>query len=445
MAQGVAVVVLLALAGTGLAGERRMATWGKPLEGEVGYEVNVDADGTTRSINISNDGERMVLEVLVLRPGATKPKRCRIPGIPKDMGLVGPASGVSHLASNPAGAMALTWNATREEGPDQAWMASAAPGGCFTKAKPMTRGFSFFNAVRVGDGGTVVAVWTESVGDGTRVAGYATGRAGRSLGKARRFTPRGPSPEAAGVMPALIGEDRVLWSWETREAGSVTRRWAATSAPRAGKIGRPLQVHVATGGEPSLPWPRIFTDARGGQLAFTDTPDHEPDQRLFIWTRRPGRPFGAPRSIPLPATHEATGAMNDAGDGVVAVRSGGDIYAIARRRTGRFSKLRRVTVADDPQVADAMETAIDGAGRAVVVWQSRNPVEGSATRIYAAAASPSAQFGPPVALSGSDRQIFEFPFVAANARGRVSLTWKSREYRSRFKPKAYLVRGKLTG
>lgn len=445
MAQGAAVVVLLALAGTGLAGERRMATWGKPLEGEVGGEVNIDADGTTRSINISNDGERMVLEALVLRPGATKPKRCRIPGIPKDMGLVGPASGVSHLASNPAGAMALIWNATRKEGPDQAWMASAAPGGCFTKAKPMTRGFSFFNAVRVGDGGTVVAVWTESVGGSTRVARYAAGRAGRPLGKARTFAPGKPSPEAAGVMPELIDEDRVLWSWDTRGGGGVVHRWAATSAPRAGKIGRPLQVHVASGSEPSLVWFRILTDARGGQLAFAGTPDHEPDQRLYIWTRRPGRPFGAPRVIPMPAVHEPTGAMNDAGDGVVAFRSGGDIYAIVRRRTGRFSKLRRVMAADGPRVADSMETAIDGAGRAVVVWQDRDFADGSARHIYAAAASPSAQFGPPVALSSLDREIFEFPSVAANARGRVSATWKAREHSSQGKPKAYLVRGKLTG
>jgi hypothetical protein len=104
-----------------------------------------------------------------------------------------------------------------------------------------------------------------------------------------------------------------------------------------------------------------------------------------------------------------------------------------------------VTAADDPRTVDAMEAAIDGAGRAAVVWQSRPPERTSNTAIYAAAANPSGQFGLPTNLSGPDRETFEFPSVAVNARGNVSITWKPRGYHSRTAPKAPLVRGKLTG
>jgi hypothetical protein len=269
------------------------------------------------------------------------------------------------------------------------------------------------------------------------------------VGKAKRFAPGGSAPEPIGVQPHLLRDDRVLWEWTTREktaVGEVDRRWVATSAPRAGRIGRPIQVakRVVVDEsqiEPSPVTAAVLTNAQGGQVAYAGSPDNVEAERLYIWTRQPGRPFGSARSLPLGEDPVMGGAMNGAGDAVIVIRAGDAVQAMVGRG-GRFGDLQRLGPAGDASNHGSHQAAVDGLGRAVVVWHGW---EDGDRGIHAAAATRSGRFGPATVIAQSDRERYERPHVAVNARGQATVTWVPATYHERLDPRAFVVRGRLGG
>ena len=396
------------------------ATWGNQVEfgdiHQLGPSVDVSEDGTARMVKGAGGGR---VEVLSVARGSNKARRCVVPDSSKRASTI--ASGVS-----PSGAMAVAWLV--RDGDDLRLRAtSAAPGRCFARPKTLstTGRTTSLGWTIAGPKSTVLVTWREHRGaDLDPLTRFAAGPAGGTFAKARTLTPQGQTPRE--VVPVFIRDDRVEWSWATRE-GSTSRQWAATSAPRAGKVGRPLEVakHVEPGNDPtpSPVYGSLLTTRAGRQLA-----ELKLDGTLYIWSRRPGRVFGAAQTVAIPPTgtlYDGSSAINASGDAVFAVEEDDEIYAVVRRRDGRLSPLHHLTPGDSPRVAADPETAIDGAGRAVVVWRAQDASHEQIadSEIRTAVADTKGRFGPATALSSPGPFSDRSPYVATDSRGRAAIVW----------------------
>jgi hypothetical protein len=423
------------------------ATWSKPLGiGELnnlGPGPYIADDGTTRVVK-GGDGKGLVIEVVTLRPGSSKAKRCRVASRAGSRleGLVG-------TAANRAGAMTLAWALDSEgDAPDRVWATSAAPGRCFSAPQavsPKARSGDLEWTV-LGAGGTTLVHWSERrPGSDAEKHRYAVGRAGGPFGAARKLAPPG---DPFGIAPTFVKDDRVLWTWGTREGAGddgVMRRWAATSAPRAGAIGKPRQTAATRVGDPA-PHPahsHALTDAAGGQVAVSF---QEPG--LHFWARRPGRSFGDGRTVTIPDQPRPVdwkSATNAAGDVAAVVVSNGNVYAVVRRRGGTFGSLQHLNPGDVAPEARNPEVALDGEGRAVVVWDAYRPGTSGPSDIHVAVANSAGTFGRAAMISGPELHENRWPLVDANRRGRVAISWTRRIFSGSGigSSRVYVVRGSI--
>lgn len=414
------------------------ATWGKQVEfGDIrllGPSADVSEDGTTWMVK---GGGKGTVEVLSVARGSNRAKRCVVPD-PSRRRASTTATGVS-----PTGAVAIAWLV--REGEDlRLWAASAAPGKCFGRSKALSakgRSATLGWAI-AGSKGTVLVTWAETRDDGDdRIQRYARGTAGGGFDTARTLAPSGQAPRS--VVPFFIRDDRVEWSWTTRVESTI-RRWAATSGPSAGRIGKPRQLakHVQSGNSaaPSPVYGGLLTTSRGGQLAQLML-----DGVLHIWARRPGGVFGEAQTVAIPPTGTSYGgatAMNASGDTVFVVEEDDEIYAVVRARTGTLSALQHLTPGDSPRVAADPQAAIDGAGRAVVVWRAQDASHEQIadSEIRVAVANRSGTFGPAGTVSSPGPFGDRGPYVATDSRGRAAIVWTRDRGEQRV---LHLVRGRL--
>jgi hypothetical protein len=421
------------------------ASWRQPVvvgdQGLLGPGVRVSRSGDVRVIEGGSDRHG---EVVVLRHGGGR-SRCAAP-------LPGTFDSVAWDA-NRSGAMALGWGFG--EGRGRWAVTTAQRGACFGSTQVVSPADhdADLGSVGIGGRGTAVALWRERMEAGSRVA-YASGTAGSPL--VRRGTLRAESGEdTVAYLPTFAREDRVMWTWWTRRTvgrdpfRQRVRLWFATTARRAGALGRPLKLVDRTEGgsaQPKLPSSAaILTAADRSQVA-----GWKADNQIHIRARKAGGRFGRTRSFDAP-TGEDSGestqllsAIDPGGDAVFAWSAGDDIYALVRRRDGSTVPPHQLNRAGEPYVAADPTVAIDGAGRAVVAWKAQNAPREQlvASEIRVAVASRRGRFAPSRRISGTGLHANSFPTVAVNAGGQAAVAWT--RYDSNDKPTLVIVaRGRL--
>jgi hypothetical protein len=239
----------------------------------------------------------------------------------------------------------------------------------------------------------------------------------------------------------LAARDRVVWTWPrpTTGASVLYRITGALSAPFAGRTGRWRVL-----AKRRVPYPRVLTNARGGQVAAWND-----GKRFRVMARRPGRRFGRVRSRPSDDSSGGVddGAINDAGDAVFAWSEYDDeVYAAVRRRGGRIVGPQHISKGDEPVFAGNPSVAIDGRGRAIVAWEASDDElwKSSPREIRIAIAGRRGRFGGARVVSGSRRRLDSSPHVAVNARGRAAVAWTRRRGPTQDDPfQTWLVRGRL--
>lgn len=416
------MVVLACLAGLP-ASAHATTGWSAPqkvgVQGGLGPSVDVDRSGTVR---IFEGGERDPFEVVVVRRGRTKKVRCRVPGLTDKTPV-----GFSSWEVNDAGAMAIVWN----QGSKGIRAATAAPGKCFGRPAPVGASRDrVYEGMRLSESGRVVVYWYE----GEHALAYATGTIGGRLAR-RGVAIRTTDAGFVVQNPAFIRDDRIVWSWLTLERVAdddiLERMWAATSEPRAGRVGRKLELASKVNVQPppedgpdsqrTLQGMDVVTDASGAQVAMrTD------GGGLHVMTRKPGRPYGAPRTFgpSANATDWVSAAINRKGTMAIAWNAGDELYAMTRRG-GTFSEPQLMSGEGHPRVADRPSAGVDASGRMALAWksQSASAEQLAASEIRVAEAGRSGGFGPEVILSPQERGAYDLPQLDVASNGRAAVTW----------------------
>ena len=447
VAAGLTAVAMLLAAGARPAASDA-AVWGEPVAvpKAEGFSpvASVDRRGVARFL-AGESGQ-----ILKLDRKSRVIARCPLPDLGRrsDPGLPRP-----FLAWDvgPDGSMLMAWYYDPRPGPRRVAAVTARPDSCFTPRQVLSDvdRSAGLSGARVGPDGTAVAFWSESAGGGRRTK-FASGRAGARLAQRGIIAKSDRYGDPIATSVGFMRGDRVQFSWGKQQVvrredpvETVTRMWSAATGPRATRLGRPMLV---AGGPPGrevgdgLKGARPLTARDGTQVVIGTGAS-----RLRVWTRKPQRTFRQITSMDAP-TGEDSGrfsssaqAIEPGGAVVHAWTAAGDVYAVVRRRDGRLTQPQALT--GDTDVTD-VSVAIDGEGRAVVTWAI-------GSEVWIAAAGRAGDFTPARLLSERGLGANGHPYVAANDRGEVAVTWASAtnpdEYGNKQSHPILIVRGRLGG
>jgi hypothetical protein len=426
----IAAVALLATAPPAGA-----ATFSPPIElGEMtglGPIVRVDDKGA--AYVVTNLGDDLVLTTVA----GAEPTRRTYP--------LGPIGGVAFDVA-PSGAQVLAWQSVLapRTTTGRITIASARPGRAVrlpgTIVEPS--GGTLTDA-GIGAGGAIAVMWIRTTGRRSSLR-TAVGRSGSDTGQSQILAPVTTVLQTAEADVNFLSGGRPLWTWLAVSPAPgepkrlVRQRYAATRPGAKPQVVDPARRK----GERSTPEGIIpLTDGRGSQLnAWSE------GTRLGYMTRAPGRPYGKPRTIGTEIDGDPVGAMNAAGDAVLAWHTrrdrGQQVIAVVRRRDGRIAGPQRVSAGDPRATADDPAVAIDPAGRAVVAWRAfdEHPSQLFPAEVRVATATRSGRFGESAIVSGPTLQLVEdAPRVAVGGDGSIAVGWRRGSGR-RF---AVLARGRF--
>jgi hypothetical protein len=234
----------------------------------------------------------------------------------------------------------------------------------------------------------------------------APAQAGRAWRTAAELPTTGDSPYWTSLTMTPAGEAVGAWTDSTDGKGAV-RGFVAPpdgSAP-SGKLLESWGFN-----------PSVASDGAGNALvAFSDEKNHT----ILGSDRPPGGSFSDTYQLVAPVHSFVFPKLAMRADGAAAMSfadAWGDVYAASRPAIGTFGAPVDVSGPMPVQPQWDRVTAITSDGRAIVVWAQGNDVR-------AAVQTPAGPFAPAVTLSATGREG-EYPRLAVDGHGRAVVLWQ---------------------